>query len=160
MRRTPSLDSDLIANRWDADVARRLLAAWRRRGQTMAAFARKHGLNVQRLIWWRKRLGGDGDGDAADAPEPVAFIPAVMPPPSPEVSGRVLVWLAGCVEVEGETSTMPAAWVAELAQELGRVAAWSHSTQSWDRFWLGNAEFHHLGRTITDPLLVINQANP
>jgi transposase-like protein len=44
---------------WTDEDARRVLAAWKRTSEPLATFARKHGLGVNRLYWWRKRLGGE-----------------------------------------------------------------------------------------------------
>ena len=47
----------LIASRyWRAGDAERVLEAWRRSGQSGAAFARHHGLSRARLLRWRDRL--------------------------------------------------------------------------------------------------------
>jgi transposase-like protein len=98
-----------------------VLTAWRRSGESLAAFAREQGVNVQRLSWWRRRLG-DG-GKVARVVEPVALIPAMVTPRLLAGGrGRVVVRLAGGVEVEGETSAMTGAWVADLAREVGKVA--------------------------------------
>lgn len=42
---------------WTDEDARRVLAAWRRTAEPLATFAREHGLGVNRLYWWKKRLG-------------------------------------------------------------------------------------------------------
>jgi len=47
----------LMANRyWRAADAKRVLEAWRRSGQSVAAFTREHGLSAARLLRWRARL--------------------------------------------------------------------------------------------------------
>ena len=47
----------LIANRyWRATDAEQVLEAWRRSGQSAAAFARGHGLSAARLLRWQARL--------------------------------------------------------------------------------------------------------
>jgi hypothetical protein len=47
----------LMASRyWRAADAERVLEAWRRSGQSGAAFAREHGLSRARLLRWRDRL--------------------------------------------------------------------------------------------------------
>ena len=47
----------LMASRyWRAADAERVLEAWRRSGQSGAAFARGHGLSRARLLRWRDRL--------------------------------------------------------------------------------------------------------
>ena len=49
----------LIASRyWRAADAKRVLKAWRRSGQSAAAFARQHGVSNVRLLRWRDRLKG------------------------------------------------------------------------------------------------------
>jgi hypothetical protein len=49
----------LIASRyWRAADAERVLEAWRRSGQSAAAFARQHGVSNVRLLRWRDRLTG------------------------------------------------------------------------------------------------------
>ena len=47
----------LVAKRrWGATDAERMLAAWRASGQSVAAFARQHGLSSVRLLRWRAQL--------------------------------------------------------------------------------------------------------
>lgn len=47
----------LVASRyWRAPDAERVLEAWRRSGQNVAAFARQQGLSYARLLRWRARL--------------------------------------------------------------------------------------------------------
>jgi len=47
----------LVASRyWRAADAERVMAAWRRSGQSVAAFARQQGLSYCRLLRWRERL--------------------------------------------------------------------------------------------------------
>lgn len=41
---------------WSADEAARVLAACEQNERSIAAFARRHGLNPKRLYWWRARL--------------------------------------------------------------------------------------------------------
>lgn len=42
---------------WSEEMARKVLLAWARSGDPMRAFARAHDFKVQRLLWWRDRLG-------------------------------------------------------------------------------------------------------
>lgn len=44
------------AETWTEDEARAVFAAWRARDESLAAFARRHGVDVQRLYWWKRRL--------------------------------------------------------------------------------------------------------
>jgi hypothetical protein len=95
---------------WSADHARGMLAAWRRSGLSLAAFARRQGLNAERLRWWRKRLGTvEGKGAT------LAFIPAVV---SAKIS-PVVVRLPRGVEVEApDVTAVPARWLAEVVRAL------------------------------------------
>jgi transposase-like protein len=47
--------------RWSESEAREVLASLERSGQTTAAFAAEHGLDVQLLSYWRRRVA-EGDG--------------------------------------------------------------------------------------------------
>jgi transposase-like protein len=97
---------------WSANQARTTLAAWRRSGLSLSAFARKRGVNAQRLSWWRKRLS---DGEAGRGA--VAFIPAVVGGTAPSVTVR----LPRGVEVEAaELAAVAPKWLAELVRALER----------------------------------------
>jgi transposase-like protein len=41
---------------WRAAEAEQVLAAWQRSGQSVTAFARRHGMSERRLLRWRARL--------------------------------------------------------------------------------------------------------
>ena len=45
-----------VSRYWRAADAERVVEAWRRSGQSGAAFAREHGLSRARLLRWRDRL--------------------------------------------------------------------------------------------------------
>ena len=104
------------SNRWDARRAQRMLAAWRRSGESLAGFARAHGVNSQRLLWWRKRLGEQVEPRPAPV-GPLAFIPAaVEPAPS---AGRIVVRFRSGVDVEAaDAAAIPAKWLVVLARAL------------------------------------------
>ena len=53
---TRSLATVIASRYWRAAGAERVVEAWRRSGQSGAAFARQHGLSVARLLRWRDRL--------------------------------------------------------------------------------------------------------
>ena len=56
-----SVDRDVarIAHRpeWSEGEARRIIAAWRRSGESIAEFARQCGVAAYRLYYWRTRVG-------------------------------------------------------------------------------------------------------
>lgn len=49
---------------WSEEMARTVLLAWAHSAQPMRAFARAHGFDVKRLLWWRERLGMRDELDA------------------------------------------------------------------------------------------------
>ena len=55
---------------WGESEAREALDAYARSGQSVAAFARSRGFSVQRLDYWRKRLGRSSA---------VTFVPVALP---------------------------------------------------------------------------------
>jgi transposase-like protein len=98
--------------RWTAEVAEQVLAAHEASGESLASFARRQGLPVQRLLWWRRRL--------ADWEQPAraerTLVPAVI-----EGAERAAVKLqVGEVTVGvADAGLVPARWVAELVRALG-----------------------------------------
>ena len=95
---------------WSADHAREMLAALRRSGLSLSAFARGQRVNAERLRWWRKRLGTAKTHDTA-----LAFIPAVVS----TKSSPVVVRLPRGVEVEAlDLTAVPARWLAEVVRAL------------------------------------------
>ena len=85
--------------RWKAPDARAALGAHAASGLSLAAFARRDGLSLTRLMWWRKQLRGR---PSTTPPAPVRWVPvtirrtAPVPlPPAPHVEiavrgGRVI----------------------------------------------------------------------
>jgi transposase-like protein len=51
----------LTRERSGDEDARMILDEWPLSGSSIAAFARKHGVNAARLYWWKKRLGTGHD---------------------------------------------------------------------------------------------------
>lgn len=71
-----------VSKRWTEGEAQRVLAEQVRSGLSDRAFARREGLDPQRLWWWRKRLERSRQNEA------VAFVEVK---PKPVVSTRVEV---------------------------------------------------------------------
>lgn len=59
---------------WTEDEAREALAAARRSGLSLAAFARRHGLSAPQLYWWHMRIHTHADVERG---RPLAFVPVV-----------------------------------------------------------------------------------
>ena len=70
----PTNGAHFTAARWTESEAREVLAVLERSGQTVAAFAAEHGLDMQRLYYWRRRVAG---GD------PIMFRELVVRPAQP-----------------------------------------------------------------------------
>jgi hypothetical protein len=108
--------------RWTEKQARAVLEAWRRSGQSVAAFADAIGVVPQRLYWWKSRLGA---GSTAPTFVPVvekqsrSFAGAVtIPCPSPRSSATLVVVLTDGVRIEvHEVDASTAAWVAAVLAE-------------------------------------------
>jgi hypothetical protein len=49
---------------WSDAEAGRVVVAWRRSGESRAAFGRRSGIAVHRLYFWIAKLGGKRDGGA------------------------------------------------------------------------------------------------
>ena len=59
--------------RWSESDGRAMVEAFRRSGDSIRAFARRHGLDPQRVRRWVARL--DGGAGTREAGEPVSFAP-------------------------------------------------------------------------------------
>jgi transposase-like protein len=99
--------------RWTESEARAALAVWRSSGETMAAFARRHDIDPQRIGWWRDRLE-----------EPAAaLVPVTVTSP-----GLAADYSAVRVRVEGveidviDPGCVTPQWLAELISLARRGA--------------------------------------
>ena len=103
---------------WKADDARRVLAAWRRSGQSLAAFSQLHGVNKQRITWWRARLGSTS---LLEATAPMTLVPlTVRAATVPHTAGAALSLVIGDglrLDV-ADASRVPPLWLAGLIDAL------------------------------------------
>ena len=103
--------------RWDEAQARRALQVWKESGLSGAKFAAKHGLNAQRLFWWRKRL----EEDVVQQPR-VRLIPAdVVGLAEAAHPKAVVIRIAGGVAIEVDSDAVSPSWVAALVRELAEA---------------------------------------
>ena len=111
--------------RWTEKRARAALDAWRRSGQSGAAFARAIGVVPQRLYWWKRRLSRDAAVPAfvpvvAVAPRSTSSTRVVAGPPlasaiSATASAALVVSSTGGVRIEVyEVDASTAAWVTSV----------------------------------------------
>jgi transposase-like protein len=115
------------SQRWTEEDARQVMAAWKRSGETVAAFARREGLCTQRVYWWRDRLGLNHDEVAIAQSATASLVPAFLPVTvrAPVREGRstaVTVVVGDGLRVEvTELGATSAAWVVALVRALGEV---------------------------------------
>lgn len=105
---------DLREKRWGAEEARRVLAAWRRSGLSMNAFAQEHGLVAQRLGWWKQKVGERGA-------ELARFVPVVVGPTTAIATSSATVVLRsprGAVVEVFDAQAVSAEWLSELVNSL------------------------------------------
>ncbi len=70
------LTRTLRSSYWRADEARVVLDAWERSGQSLAAFARTHGIHRARLQRWKQRFEDDERG--ISRPAAPTFYPVAL----------------------------------------------------------------------------------
>jgi transposase-like protein len=97
---------------WTEDEARTALERWRRSGDTIAAFARTHGVSAPRLYWWRRRLSATAV--AADPSPEIRLAPATILSAAATVEVRLPSGVV--VEVMGASPSWTAAMIAELTR--------------------------------------------
>jgi transposase-like protein len=73
--------------RWTPKEARLVLAAQVESGESMAAFARRHGMGLARLYAWRQKVSGASDTGSAPRLLPVRVVsgPGVASSPALEI---------------------------------------------------------------------------
>ncbi len=84
--------------RWSASRARELLTEAKQSGESLSAFAQRHGIDPQRLYSWRRKLDAGRGPDSSGARE--AFVP---------------------VRVASEATVAPLASGFELVLGVGRM---------------------------------------
>jgi transposase-like protein len=100
------------AGTWTDDDARTVLEEWRRSGDSIAVFARKHSVSAWRLYSWRKKLRTAAKPRATPT---LSLVPASIV----AVSGATLMLrLPG--EVSIDVVNASPSWVATLVTELTR----------------------------------------
>jgi transposase-like protein len=100
---------------WTEADARRLLERWQQSGDTLAAFARQHGVTISRLHYWRKRL----TAAPPVVPPPITLAPAMVISAAPAPVVTVRLPSGSALDVANATPD----WVAALVTELARSAS-------------------------------------
>lgn len=99
-RAIEELAEELRGKRWTRTDAQRVMRAWEQSGEGPGTFARRMGVMVQRLYWWKSRLGEDHEKPAGAG---VGLEHALTP-----------LLLPVTVREAGQSSRGEAAFVAEL----------------------------------------------
>jgi transposase-like protein len=97
---------------WTEDEARTALERWRQSGQTIAAYARAHGVSAPRLYWWRRRLRAAATA-AGPGPE-LRLAPATIVSMGATVELRLPSGVV--MEVTGASPGWTAAMIIELTR--------------------------------------------
>lgn len=117
---------------WTEAHARRVLDAWSKSGLTMTEFARRERVRVQRLFWWRDRLGlakgrRSAETRKAEVKEAPAarFAPAVVKrAPRVTVGGAatiVITTRSGRTIEIAEPARVAPSWIGAVVRELERT---------------------------------------
>lgn len=109
------LEEILDGKYWRKEDAERVLEALRRSGESVPAFARRHGVGPERIAYWQERV--------AEVEAPV-LVPMIVRAAAPTASVGVAVTVAiGGVRVEvADAARVPPAWLAALVGALGGAA--------------------------------------
>jgi len=101
---------------------REALAAWKGSGLSENQFARQHGLNPQRVPWWRKQLGGWSTGEAIEptASSTMSLIRAEVRESTTAAAGMAVRLPGGVVVEFADVHAVSPTWVASLAREVWR----------------------------------------
>ncbi len=109
---------------WKESDARRVLQALAESGDTLAGFARQHGLTPQRISWWRVRLGDWVPAAQSEKPPCVpsdtGFISVLASQSGSDSKGVVAVVRVGDIAIDVcDPSAATTAWVASFIDALG-----------------------------------------
>jgi transposase-like protein len=105
---------------WQHDEAARVLDAWAVSGESMAAFARRHGLRAERLSWWKARLGAP----QATAGDSLTLVPLTVRAAPSDLAAVVLVVDGASARLDvRQPERVPARWLADVTSLLmGRAS--------------------------------------
>jgi hypothetical protein len=96
---------------WNENDARVVFAELRASGESLAAFARRRGVDVQRLDWWKRRFASHAATKAGSA---LSLIPATVI----ETAAPITIRLPSGISIEA-TNASPV-WLASIVAELTR----------------------------------------
>ena len=116
----------LKKRQWTSEDAGVVLAAWEASSLSLGAFAKKHGLVAERLVYWRKRRRArKTKASEKRGSDPLRLLPVIASAAKEERRVEVVVTdLAAGVRVEvGEVASVSPSWIAEVAWRLRQLAS-------------------------------------
>ena len=111
------------ASYWREPEARRVIDAWRQSGESVAAFGRRHGINVKRLRWWSQRLATSERAirrtqcSTSESRTLVSLVPATI-----VGAGELAAVIRGPGGIAVELTNATPAQIAAVANALARSA--------------------------------------
>lgn len=105
--------AQLRDGRWTRADAELVLDALERSGDTVAAFARAHGLSAKKIFWWRSHLSsGAPSADPSEEAESISFAPVVVTGLGREPAAVIR---QGSIEIEVlDPNKVEASWLASV----------------------------------------------
>lgn len=113
---------------WKESDARRVLEALAHSDESLAGFARRHGLTPQRVAWWRTRLGdwnpvAQVGSLSPREPAETGFVPVIATRLEAKSCRVVAVVRVGDVAIDVcDPSATTAAWIVSFVDALGARA--------------------------------------
>ena len=96
---------------WTVDDARIVLEQWQQSGESIAAFARGHGVTASRLYSAKERLGRRS--------KPLELLPAVVDATASATTAAVAIRLRDGIAIE--IADASPSWVAAMVREIERT---------------------------------------
>jgi hypothetical protein len=97
---------------WTENDAHAVFAEWRASGDSLPTFARRHGIGVQRLYWWKRRLAASSTSGST-----LSLIPATVI----GTSAAVTIRLPNGIAIESANASPT--WLAAIVAELARMSS-------------------------------------
>ena len=108
--------------KWTRVDGERLVAAWQQSGLSIREFARQHGIDAQRVQWWKRRIIGVAGETKRREEEGARFVP-VIASRGADSPPAVIVRFGDVVIEVHEPSVVAPGWVAVVVSECARKLA-------------------------------------
>jgi transposase-like protein len=108
--------------KWTRVDGERLVAAWQESGLSVREFARQHGIDAQRVQWWKRRIIGVAGETKLRKDQGARFVP-VTARRSEGSQPAVIVRVGDAVIEVHEPSVVAPGWLAVLVSQYARKPA-------------------------------------